>query len=624
LTPSAFPPSIYNVIATLLRTPGAALRYLVEQDAFAVVDPLTPSAFVTFCKERKIDVDLEKLEKLERLRVFYPLARVEYPRIEVKIERVGVDRVRFHGMLKDGESWDGELREENSRFSWRRDWAASWLAEGALWDPRERPFEAWETFRRKDNSWEPRVQSFYSPFQAFVLRAFLKWITMRVPADVIVDWSPAEMETFGKTLADWSAKVIDGARSGHRSDEAAFLAQVISNRYYFHTRGDRRTIRVSEEPFEEWDWHAFTRSWKAKEVAEELGLTADEIADIHGDVSFLTTSADPLERWYELVSFVSVDKRDQLKDQAKFAQLGYSIERMLRMFYRDVTGRELRPPHERHAGVHLDEEEAESPESLMKELEYVVNEFNLNPKPKLILVVEGDGEAAELPRLSRDLLGYDFAQLAIEVRNLRGIPNFTGTKGRDPYSALEKFIDDHHYRQTIVFCVLDREGRAQRTKERLVAADSQFVPWRKLTCDEYIHLWNDSIEFDNFSDDEIAAAMTRVSEERYTFTDAEVAAARAAKAQSGNPLNTLYHRALSYDLNKVRLLRELFNAMIANAVEEHARNPPRPIVKLLYRMIELAVDNYQPVSEDLWRRNQETGYFGPLKNTAEGNEKADG
>ena len=56
-----------------------------------------------------------------------------------------VDRVRFYGMLKDGESWDGERREENSRFSWRRDRAASWLAEGTLWDHRKLPFEAWDT-----------------------------------------------------------------------------------------------------------------------------------------------------------------------------------------------------------------------------------------------------------------------------------------------------------------------------------------------------------------------------------------------------------------------------------------------------------------------------------------------
>jgi len=55
----------------------------------------------------------------------------------------------------------------------------------------------------------------------------------------------------------------------------------------------------------------------------------------------------------------------------------------------------------------------------------------------------------------------------------------------------------------------------------LVAADSQFVRWRKLTREEYIHLWNDSIEFDNFSDHEIAEAMTRVSEKRYTFSDTE-------------------------------------------------------------------------------------------------------
>jgi len=132
------------------------------------------------------------------------------------------------------------------------------------------------------------------------------------------------------------------------------------------------------------------------------------------------------------------------------------------------------------------------------------------------------------------------------------------------------------------------------------------------------------VEHDAFAVvDPIAAAMTRVSEERYTFTDAEVADARVAKAKIGNPLNALYRRALSYDLNKVRLLRELFSATISNAAEEHARNPPRPIVKLLDRMIELAADNYQPVSEELWRRNQVTGYFGPLTKNGEANKKVD-
>jgi hypothetical protein len=52
--------------------------------------------------------------------------------------------------------------------------------------------------------------------------------------------------------------------------------------------------------------------------------------------------------------------------------------------------------------------------------------------------------------------------------------------------------------------------------------------------------------------------------------------------------------------------------MIASAPREHAANPQRPIVSVLYRVIKLAADNHQPVNADLWRHNQETGYFGPV------------
>jgi hypothetical protein len=597
------------MLDSLLTVPGSALRYLVEHDAFAVVQPLNASSFVTFCNERGVRIDVERLERLERLGIFYPLARIEYPRINVKVERVGTDRVQFHGMLKEGETWDGELREENSRFSWRRDWALSWIEHGSLWDPRERAFQPWKTFRRK-GSFDPRIESFYSPFQAFVLHSFLHWITMRIFADDIA-LGPLDEQKFMKSIVKW-AKDVTKPRPEHplRSTDAAFIAQVLSNRYHFHTRGDRRTIRVSEDPFEPFEWREFCRQWDARAVVTELGLTDKELADIHVDVSFLASAADPIERWYKLVSFMSVEKREQLKDEARFAQLGYSIELMLRMFYKDAVGKELRPPDERHAGIHVKEQKDNA--SLLKELEYLVNRYNLNPKPQLILVVEGDGEARELPRLALELLGVDFAQLGIEVRNLRGIVNFTGAKGRDPYSALEKFIDDHHFRQTIVFCILDREGRAAKTRERLVGANSVFVPGRKLTCPEYVHLWADSIEFDNFTDEEIAEALTRVSEDRYTFRASEVGNARVAKAKKGNPLNTLYQSILSYDLNKVQLLHELFSAVIAGGSAEHKAKPPRPVIGVLNRVIDLAAQNHQPVGPDLWEHNQRTGYFGPL------------
>ena len=593
---------------SLLRTPGVGLRFLVDHDAFAVLRPLSADAFVRHCKDHGIDIDVERLERLERVRVFYPLARVEYPRIKVKVEHVGENQVRFHGMLQEGETWDGELREENSRFSFRRDWAASWLDSGSLWDPRERAFEPWSSFRR-EGTWETRIESFYSPFQTFVLHGILTWSTMRVPADLLSEWTPEEFTTFGKTLSDWSMKVVEGARNGLRSEDAVFVAQALSNRYYFHTQGDRRTIQVSDDPFEKFDWNAYARSWDATAVAKALGVEPNDIAEQQLDVSFLARSADPLEDWYEIVSFVSLDKRKRLKGKARFAQLGYTVEHMLRLFYRDLTKKDLRRPHERHAGTHVDETEERIP--LLKELEYLANEYRLNPKPQLILVVEGDGEAAELPRIALELLGYDLAQLGIEVRNLRGIGNFTGKKKHNPYGALEKYIDDHHARQTIVFCILDREGEAESTKKRLLEARSTFVPGRMLTCEEYVNLWNDSIEFDNFTDDEIAAAMTRVSENRYTFDSADVATARQSKSKSGNPLNALYASKLAYDLNKIALLHELCSDLIAKGAAANEADD-RPVVRLLLRAIELAAMNHQPVTSDLWEHNQKSGYLGPV------------
>src|SRR4051794_30963614 len=112
-----------QLFTDLLTAPGTVLRWLVARDAFAVVEPLSVNEFVRYCTERGLDVNAERLERLEQFGVFYPIARVEYPRIQVKIERVGADRVREHGMLREGEVWEGELREENSRFSWRREWA---------------------------------------------------------------------------------------------------------------------------------------------------------------------------------------------------------------------------------------------------------------------------------------------------------------------------------------------------------------------------------------------------------------------------------------------------------------------------------------------------------------------
>lgn len=282
------------------------------------------------------------------------------------------------------------------------------------------------------------------------------------------------------------------------------------------------------------------------------------------------------------------------------------MEQMLRLFYDDLTGNKLQAPDEspfwekdKFYGEGVTKNE-------LQYLEFLTNEYNLNPRPNLILVVEGNGEAEQFPRLAKELFRLSFPQLGIEVVNIHGVGNFTGKKSTDKYGALEKFIDDYHYRQTIVFVVLDNEGRVQTVRQNLLKANSKCYPKRKVTKNEYICVWNKNIEFDNFTHNEIAKAMTTLSDNRHIFKDNDIAdCENGFSAREGNSLEKLFNNMLGYDLSKPKLLEILFGFIISNPETE------RPVVQVIQEVINLAGKNhYRPVTMDIWQKNQESGFFG--------------
>jgi hypothetical protein len=257
-------------------------------------------------------------------------------------------------------------------------------------------------------------------------------------------------------------------------------------------------------------------------------------------------------------------------------------------------------------------------------LELLANEFHLNPRPNLILIVEGDGEEQQFPRIVEKLFGSTFPKLGIEIVRLGGVGRFTG-RARDKYGPLQRFIDNYHYKQTIVFVILDDEGDAAAMKRKLVSAPSDFyrdrqtrAPKRTVTKDEYIHLWQKNIEFDNFTDREIAQAMTEAAQNRYVFTPEEIADCRARfGGHSGDTLSKLFKDKLGdRELDKPELMEKLADIIITNGGAELDENgePTRPLVAVLGRVIELAVLNHQPVDLEIWQENQESGYFGDVIN----------
>lgn len=127
----------------------------------------------------------------------------------------------------------------------------------------------------------------------------------------------------------------------------AAICQVISNRYFPFTQSDRRTMRVSGYGGDSGpDFFEYCRTWDAEAVLDDLGVTVEDIKR-QERLAFEAKLADPLEKWYGLVSFISVNQREKLKGSALYARSLYAMEHMLRLFYEDVTGVELDPPGRR-------------------------------------------------------------------------------------------------------------------------------------------------------------------------------------------------------------------------------------------------------------------------------------
>ncbi len=89
------------------------LEYIIKNESFIVNPFLSTDRFITYCKDRGIIASREQLEQFEKLGLFYPIARVEYSKIKIKVEYINEGSAyRDLGILKEGEEWSGDTKEE--------------------------------------------------------------------------------------------------------------------------------------------------------------------------------------------------------------------------------------------------------------------------------------------------------------------------------------------------------------------------------------------------------------------------------------------------------------------------------------------------------------------------------
>ena len=574
-----------------------ALEYIAIRNLYFSAPPIPSQNFETLCRDSEIPLSSGQLARLDQTGFFKPLGRYKRQKTIIKIEQTA-DGIKEVGTLQNGEPWAGMTHEHTSAFSAR--FLREFFDQGQILDSEQMPTDAW-------NSSE--FINFYSAFQLYPLWKCLNESRIHSPSidEIAIKGDQELTDEFASTCKFVRSQIPDLVKSLQAAKNAALVCQVISNRYYPSTQTDQRTIQVSSA----FDWHEYCRTWNAKQTAEELELAPDEIFNMWRHVKNEASRVDPLREWNDLLKFVAVNEKQRLRGKALLAYSLGTMAAMLELFYEDVFGK---PISERYPPQRKILSPNEEVDGTLRELEYVTNKYNLNPRPKLILIVEGESEAEQIPRLIEHFWRHGPSKAGIEILNLRGISKFSGShkKAEKPNrgtSPLKRFIDDHHNRQTIIYILLDNEGGAAFVKKELSHAASEYFGSRAVTNDEYIHIWNRTYEFDNFSDKEIASAMS-VLAPNALFTEPEVEQARQ-DSNPGSALKRLFEAKTASLLSKRSLNDELTSLLFAEA-EASGILPQRPILDQLQKIIELAARNHQPTSGEAWKSNQQSGHLGKM------------
>lgn len=559
--------------------------FSIFRDQSLLAVPLkTRKQFIKYCRNRGLNITLRRLHNLEKIGVFHPIVRV--------FENATI--------FEPLEIPNGALEE--------------WIQKKAIWDCYH-PNKVYRVPPLDSKS----TEAFYSIFQIVHLRTLLDDFTAHISLELYLDNSSID-----KDLEDLLENFLRGAIR-HKNKWLKIgeihlipiLCQYISNRYYYYTQHNVRSFNMkklhsSNSWFNinsmKWDWFEYVRTFDLEKVKELFELDKKKLRNYFESVAFNYKTTDPLNNWADLVQFVSVERKRKLKGDALMAQSLLHAADMLRLLFRDLFQEYLPPAHEINTTVIMPIPEIDQREDSRRYMEFVVNSYEINPQPKLTLFVEGQSEVILINEIFKNHFGYHPGKLAIKVSNLQGVANATGGKRLDRYNAILRLIDYLHDEQTMTFTILDREGYAEKLlngfgKKRSIHGQARLVAGK-----DQIFLWDKSLEFDNFTDQELAKALEKIDGNEYNFSSNDVKKARECPKDSGRMFTKLYEEKTSKELCKTKLASLLSEYLFSPTALRSIEN--RKLVTLLKKVTRIANGNAYPILNESWQQNQTSVWLG--------------
>lgn len=553
------------------------VKELILQEAFYQNFPLEVNKFIGYCKERGLNVNRGYLEDIEREGLFRPIMRVD-------------------GYYVNNTTDLKELYEN-----------------GRVIDPRQKGFVPWANYYEKRERYrEEIVHSYYHPYQIYFLKKVLE-VGLRLSPFNIPQNNDELVLTIRereKYMSDYLGKLRKDSKKHEKFVE---LLLFIQNKYLPLVKQPGHIIVTGER------WYDLQKKVIPKEIVSALSLEAEEIDEYRGSIGRDGLYIDPLRAWYDLIKYIKYDKRQKLRGKALLAQDFYLISDMLALLLEDLTGKK--------------QLETGSLDDTMKgcgvirvygkELNYVdrdvlmrfLREYGINPRPRLVLIVEGDTEEVAFPIIA-NAMDIPLESCGIQIINIHGVDKHPRALIVD-YSTPDIYqVDKEYYihpERTKVFIIFDREGNERWIKRFIKDPDDEIEKMMKdvlsiikqkkkntsaKTNDIFhkhtvkYHIWNKSFEYDNFSDKELSHELNEYGVKhgyQFNITPSEI---KNCRYGNKNLKTFLESRPPDYTSLNKREFGEQIGNFIAKEIKERRNRfeNQRPVEKILEEIIRFAVE----------------------------------
>lgn len=369
-----------------------------------------------------------------------------------------------------------------------------------------------------------------------------------------------------------------------------------------------------------------------QKILSDLNFQIEEIEKWTREISGLLKHIDPLKDWHLFLQYVNYDKRQKLKGNALLAQDFYEIAQILLLFLKDF-GSDLSKkgiseiydwfdlsPRDEGSKLPRWKERKYGKETLSNPyqmLEFLCNEFGINPKPKAIIFTEGE-EWKAIKKLF-EFYGFDPTLLGIEFKPMNGKFGMLRVKGQirmaDNTVAWKFLVEYLHEKQTLVYFLIDNENNNLEVARRLLKQKRTFR-FHNLTLtipsQDRLIIWgsrkkNSSFEEANFTDADITKAINKQVHNKISTKDIESLRNDQLRKQG---LIEAIESKFKIKLNKPQLDIELVMTLIEKRKARSNSKQRTPLENFIFKAGKLILRNHQPTGKDHQKRNLETGLLG--------------